>query len=151
MSEARLKPAMRGMKFMKVFFPSGLPGRTILLVLFWEAFVFSFPLVCSIAVPAPFVDLLAISAVLVGMHQAFSWDVPFGKNAWYKLGRSARAIRLIYGPVVVAGWFLDKLFTGLFLSVAVIGAFPFVVPGIVCGFWREYRILRNLSAKGRLL
>jgi hypothetical protein len=151
MSEARPKPAMRGMKFMKVFFPSGLPGRTILLILFWEAFVFSFPLVSSIAVPSPFVALLATSAVLVGMHQAFHWDIPFGRTGWYKLGGSTRAIRLIYGPVVVVGWFLDKLFTGLSLSVAAIGVFPFVVPGILCGFWREYRILRNLSAKGRRL
>jgi hypothetical protein len=136
---------------MNVLFPSGLPGRTILLVLFWEAYALSFPLVCSVAVPTPFLCVLVTSALLVGMHQAFHWDIPFGRNAWYKLGRSSRQVRLIYGPVVAVGWFFDKLVTGFSLSVALIVVSPFLILGFVPGLWRQHRMLRNLRDKGRLV
>jgi hypothetical protein len=134
-----------------VSFHSGLLGRTILLILFWEAYTFSFPLVPSIAVPTPFLCLLATSALLVGMHHGFHSDIPFGRNGWYKLRASSRRVQVVYGPVVAIGSLFDKLLTACSLSVAIILVLPFLAPVLGYGLWRQHQALRKLRHKGRLL
>jgi hypothetical protein len=140
----------------KVAFTPGLPGRTVLLILFWEAFVFlgtlvPFSLQAEVMPPAAVIGFLAAVAALLGMYQAFDWDTPPGGTVLAQLGRSSRAIRWIYGPVVLGGWLLEKLLLACLLTVTILLISPLLVAECLRSAARERRWLRGLRKQGRLM
>jgi len=107
-----------------------IPTRTVLLIVFWEAFIFlstllPFYLAAKIVPPASILSPLAALAALLGMYQAFDWDTPLTTNLLDKFRVSSRTVRIIYCPAVFAGWFVQKLFFWFAFSLALIMASPF--------------------------
>ena len=145
------------MRLARVFSPFALPGRTILLVLLWEVFAFAgtvgpFLLAARTTFfPPSLLLLLAGLAALFGMHQAFEWDIPFGSSGWDKLAQSSRAVRLLYGPAVLAAWLVERFFFWLLLGIAVVIVSPILAPALLRGLWKEFRFVRLLRRQGRRL
>jgi hypothetical protein len=134
----------------------GLPGRTVLLILFWQAFVFlgtlvPFSVQAEVVPPAAVLGFLAAVAALLGMYQAFDWDKPPGRTALEQLRRSSWAVRVIYGPVVLGGWLLENLFFGSVLTLTILLIWPLLVAGYLRSLAREHRWLRGLRKQGRLM
>jgi hypothetical protein len=125
-----------------------------LLILGWQAFVFGSTVVPFIITagqmpPLWLLGLLAVVVALLAMHQAFHWDLLWGENAWTKLADSSLPTRLLFGPVVMAGWVIETMFMGALLGVAMIVVLPFMLPGLLASLWREHRIVGRLRRLGR--
>ena len=129
-------------------------GRTLLLILGWQAFVFSSTIVpfvitaCQVP-PLWLLGLLTVVVALLAMHQAFHWDIPWAGDVWAKLGKSSLPTRLLFGPAVMAGWGIEKAFMGTLLGIATIVMLPFVLACLVRSVWREYRTTGRLRRQGR--
>jgi hypothetical protein len=131
-------------------------NQEVLLIVFWEAFIFlstilPYRLVAKIVPPLSILGPLIALAALLGMYQAFDWDTPLTINLLDKFRASSRTVRIIYGPVVFAGWFVQKLFFWSAFSLALIMASPFLLPCTLRTAWKEYRFVSKLRSKGRLL
>jgi hypothetical protein len=141
---------------MRFFSSLRLPTRTVLLIVFWEAFIFlstllPFCLAAKIVPPASILGPLTALAALLGMYQAFDWDTPLTTDLLDRYRASSWTVRIIYGPVVFAGWFVQKLCFWFALSLALVIASPFLLPCTLRTAWKDYRFLRKLRSQGRLL
>jgi hypothetical protein len=84
------------------------------------------------------------------MYLAFDWETPLTTNLLDQYRASSRTVRILYGPVVFAGWFVEKLFFWFAFSLALIIASPFLLPCTLRTAWKDYRFLSQLKSKGRL-
>src|SRR5262245_44508262 len=131
---------------MRLFSSLRLPTRTVLLIVFWEVFIFlstllPFCLAARIIPPASILGPQTALAALLGMYQAFDWETPLATNLLDKYRASSRTVRIIYGPVVFTGWFVEKLFFWFALSLVLIMASPFLLPYTLRAAWNDYRFL----------
>jgi len=133
----------------------GLPARTLLLILGWEAFVFGATLIPFVVTgrlgpPAWVLAALAVVAGLFGMHQAFDWDTPFAARTLDRWRQAPGGLRIVYGPAVLGGWAVENVFLGSFVLLAALLAAPLWLPMLLGHIWRRKRDLRALRGQGRL-